>query len=139
MLQFVNTFDMIMMKGENSMTVGDRLSEIINNSGMSQKEFADVLGVSTSTVSRVINGQQELNRASKLIICDHFGLNLLWLETGEGKKQKDRPDEHLMGTLESVLTDNPAILKLMSAIVARMTVSDWKKLNDFIISIGGAE
>ena len=122
------------------MTTGMRISQIIADSGMSQKEFSEKLGLSTSTMSRIVNDAQELNKAAKLILQDQFNVNLEWLETGQGRPYLQKEDmSALTDQLASVLSDNPAILKLVSEVSARMTAADWRKLNDFIDYLGGVK
>ena len=123
------------------MTVGMRVAQIIADQNLSQKEMADKLGISVSTMSRIVNGTQELNRAAKLILADRFGVNIDWLETGNGSpyliSSKEEPG--IADTLIEVLRDNPAILRLVTEVSARMTAADWRKLNDFIDSLGGTK
>ena len=120
------------------MNLGQRVAMIISDSDLSQKDFADRLGLSTSTVSRIVNNQQDLNRTAKHLICETFNVNPVWLETGEGEPYRKKDLTGIIEALVDVLSDNPAILRALSVAAERMTASDWKKINAFLDSLGGA-
>lgn len=116
------------------MTVGERIDQIRKDAGLSQKEFAEKLGVSVATMSRVIGNLQELNQTAKNLLGASYNVNLQWLETGEGNPYQS---EGLVDSLSDVLKDYPAVLRAVRLATAKMSVQDWQKLNDFIESLGG--
>lgn len=78
------------------MTIGERIKEVRKNEKLTQQEFADRLNLKRNTVgSYEVNVVVPSDRTIK-DICDKFGVNELWLRTGEGvmlraqapKKQK---------------------------------------------------
>lgn len=63
--------------------VGDRLRILRKNLGLTQKEFATKIGKSEMSVVFWERGSNFPKR-SQLLVCDTFGVNPEWLETGEG-------------------------------------------------------
>lgn len=121
------------------MTIGERIERIRKDAGLTQVEFADAVGVSDATISRAEKGTQEVRKTVKLSICNAFRVNLDWLETGEGEPYmpQDVSAGTLLASLVSVLEDNPALFKAVQTASETMTVGDWKKLNDFVETLGG--
>lgn len=118
------------------MTMGERIDLVRTEAGCSQKEFAEKIGLSESSISRVLTDKQGIGNSAKRLLCEKFSINPGWLETGEG-------DMYQIGEiseeLEGVLKGYPAVLRALRMAVGRMTANDWQRLNDFIESLGGAE
>lgn len=66
------------------MDISDRLRAILNNSGLSQSEFADKIGTTQATLSRQLNNKHKIDKQVALAIKAEFGVNPNWLLTGEG-------------------------------------------------------
>lgn len=65
--------------------IGQRLMKIRVDNGMKQKDFAEALGMSCSSVSRMEKGDFIPSKRTKMLICNKFGVNKEWLETGKGE------------------------------------------------------
>lgn len=77
-----------------------RIKTIRKNAGVTQAEFAEVLGLSRSMISQVEAGMQVFSDRSLRDICRIYGVNETWLRTGEGepyvpKTRNDRIAEFL--------------------------------------------
>ncbi len=66
------------------MTIGARILEIRQAKAMSQKEFAERLGVSKSAVASYEKGQQTPGSSVLASICEHFKVEPRWLLLGKG-------------------------------------------------------
>ncbi len=51
---------------------------------LTQKSFADALGVQQSTMSTYETGYHAPTSATIKLICETFGVNMLWLTAGKG-------------------------------------------------------
>lgn len=73
-------------------TIGDRLKEIQRQYGVNQLRFAEMLGVSQSTVSGYQIGRSEPGATVLGKLVEH-GVNSHWLLTGEGEPFSGRQPE----------------------------------------------
>lgn len=64
--------------------MNERVKQIRRSYGMTQQEFADALGVTGATVSRIESGQRSLTSQMIKAICREFDIKEHWLLTGEG-------------------------------------------------------
>ena len=71
------------------MDVNKRIKIIRKDKKMTQEKFADFLGISFSHLSKIETNKSELQERIKFIICIKCGVNIKWLETGEGEKYSD--------------------------------------------------
>ena len=79
------------------MTVGKRLKELRYKLGLSQREFAEKLGIHYMTLSRYESGKYSLSDRFITKLKETFKVNPRWLLTGEGEMflPKDKPTEAL--------------------------------------------
>ena len=64
----------------------EQLKKLINLMGISQKDFAESIGISPSAISEVIKGRvQSFNNETMLKIKETYNVNLHWLLTGKGE------------------------------------------------------
>ena len=96
--------------------MNNRIREVREHFKLTQTEFGERLGV-----SRDVIGNIEYNRLKNpkqkepiiKLICSTFGVNELWLRTGEGEMfQAMTEDEELAAYLGDVMNDEPASFRL---------------------------
>ena len=64
----------------------DRVIKVFNDSGLNQRNFAELIGISQQLVSAVVNYTKKPNETILLAILDNIeGIDPLWLFTGVGK------------------------------------------------------
>ena len=64
----------------------ERVIKVFNDSGLNQRKFAELIGVSQQLVSAVVNYTKKPNETILLAILDNIeGIDPLWLFTGVGK------------------------------------------------------
>jgi transcriptional regulator with XRE-family HTH domain len=73
------------------MDIIDRLAEIRKELRLNQGEFADKLGLSQGAVSDFENRKKALIDRNIKLICLTFGVNEVWLRTGEGEMFDKKP------------------------------------------------
>lgn len=69
-------------------TMKQRLADAIRRKGITQKDLAALLGVSTATISRVLSGQQFLDFDLAIKACEILEITLEWLAYG-----REPPDQ----------------------------------------------
>jgi len=73
--------------------VRDRLKILISETGLSQKEFAERINISSSAITQFIKGQSKgLNSDTLQSIISVYNVNPSWLLTGEGEMFSSPPD-----------------------------------------------
>jgi len=72
--------------------LADRLARTLRETGIGVSDMAAQLGVSRETVGRWTNGKGVPKRAGLLAWASVTGVDLEWLETGEGPATSSSPD-----------------------------------------------
>lgn len=67
------------------MTIGERIGMLIEEKGMKRTEFAAVLKIDQSYVTKLTKGANAPSNALIENICRKFGVRREWLENGEGE------------------------------------------------------
>jgi transcriptional regulator with XRE-family HTH domain len=81
-------------------TVKDRIKEIRRTMGLSQREFADRIHVSTSHLAGMELGDKAVNERTALLICFVYGVDEHWLKTGEGTIFSGGNDQNTVKAME---------------------------------------
>lgn len=104
------------------MKMQDRIKAIRRYANMTQAEFATVLGLAPSSAAAWEKKNAQIPTESmQLLICKTFGVNKLWLETGEGEMLEAKSSESI--AIENALRcveDSPALRSFFAA---------WSRLN----------
>ena len=68
------------------MALPERIREILNERGCNQKEFAEIIDVSTAYVSKLLRGEVGMSSRTAQVIENKMGYAKDWILTGDGKK-----------------------------------------------------
>lgn len=112
--------------------MNDRIKQIRELNKLSQRAFANRIGISGPSVARLESGENNPGEQTIRAICSEFGIRREWLELGhEPMKESEMANspESLVPELVAILSDNPALLDLARRAADLMTLSDWKRLN----------
>lgn len=77
------------------MTQGERVKEVRKTLGLTLDKFGEKVGVTKQTVSRIENGVNNLTEQMTKSICREFGVDYIWLTTGDGKMFVDSDDDFI--------------------------------------------
>lgn len=75
------------------MTQGERVREIRKCLGLTLEKFGEKLGVGKTAISKIEHEQCSLTDANIKLICREFGVDYIWLTTGEGEMFIENDDE----------------------------------------------
>ena len=76
----------------------DRIAQIMQEEGLSNVEFADKIGISTSSLSHIFNGRNKPSLEVVMRIHKAYPqINLNWLLYGEGLMKEEAPEENPEG------------------------------------------
>lgn len=110
----------------------DRIRQVRKDSGLNQTEFGAALGGATQAmITSYETGRVEPDGVMVALICQTFGVNRTWLETGEG----DPYGGNMIPRLTRVLRTNPAMEQMLRSSLDLLTADDWRILNDMVARI----
>lgn len=66
-------------------TINERVKAVRVALGMTQKQFAERIGLKTGTVGMYDSGQNNVTEQSIMLICTRFNVSEAWLRTGDGR------------------------------------------------------
>lgn len=119
------------------MTFGDRVKSVRKMNGMTQKEFADAICISNVSVSQLETNKFKMAKTTKELLCTRFHINPQWLDTGEGDMVSNAETaEELVPELVEILNEHDAILAAVRHATKTLTLEDWKKINQFMETLG---
>lgn len=109
--------------------IAQRISEILAAKGLSKTKFANDLKLSNAFVSELCSGRKAPSDRTIQDICDKFGVNEVWLRTGDGEmfRQMSRDEEITKFIAETLSGSNEFKSRLIAAL-ARLDESDWEHL-----------
>lgn len=75
------------------MTQGERVKEVRKSLGLSLEKFGEKLGVGKTAISNIENGNRNLTEQMTKSICREYGVDYIWLTTGEGEMFVESDDD----------------------------------------------
>lgn len=114
-----------------------RIKEIRQNAGMTQREFADRIGVSRNTIAAYETNARVPIDAIIVSICREFNVNEDWLRTGLGNMYAEvNPDIQLSKALGSLLREEAGSFKKQLILsLLELNQKDWDTLEKLITSV----
>lgn len=89
----------------NKASYTDSIARYINSSGKSQKEIADELNISQSTISGIVNGERDPKLSTVIGLADLFGVSIDTL-TGYTPRSRAKTQEEIRLESELERLDN---------------------------------
>lgn len=77
------------------MTENERVRELRKTLGLTLEKFGERLGVKKNAISAIENGRNSLTDQMTKAICREFGVDYIWLTTGEGEMFIDTDDDFI--------------------------------------------
>lgn len=65
------------------MNLGERIKVVRTDNGLTQKDFANLFGLSHSHISNIENNREKPSDTLLLFMCSKFGINYEWLKFGK--------------------------------------------------------
>ena len=102
-----------------------------NNRKYTQKEFSDILGLSENFIWQIEKGERIPSDRTISDICREFGVNEVWLRTGEGEpfQEESREEQILRAATQTVRSSNE-FRKQVAFLLAQLSESDWEALGN---------
>lgn len=115
--------------------MNSRIKEIRKENGLTQSEFADIIGLSQSGVSWIEQPGSNVDAAVIKSICKNFNINEEWLKTGDGCKTDSVVEDEYTRAVVEIDKGDP---KARQAILDYWHLTDenkklfWKFIDTFI-------
>ena len=114
----------------------DRLLDVRKTFGLSQRQMAKRIGVTSQLISMMETGKAQLSHLTAKSMEAEFGIDHDWLMTGDGEMMVKRPNLSkapvLSNEFMAILCFYPNIANAINKIVGMMSLADWEALNNFI-------
>lgn len=75
------------------MTQGERVKEVRKSLGLTLEKFGEKLGVGKTAISNIEKGNRNLTEQMTKSICREYGVDYIWLTTGEGEMFVESDDD----------------------------------------------
>lgn len=77
------------------MTQNERVKKVRKSLGLTLEKFGERIGVTRGSMSNIENGNRNLTEQMTKSICREFGVDYIWLTTGEGEMFVDTDDDFI--------------------------------------------
>jgi DNA-binding XRE family transcriptional regulator len=111
----------------------DRIRQIRKDMNMNQTEFGAEIGATQKMVTTYETGAVLPDKPIRLLICEKFNVNPVWLETGEGAIYKEQSG--ISPDLLLALRNMPAVKAALERLLPRLTVEDMEHINALVQKI----
>lgn len=109
----------------------DRIEYVIKSSNVKKVDFAKRLNLSQAFVSQMCSGVAKPSDRTIQDICREFGVNEVWLRTGEGEPFKERTqEEEIMRFAVRTCKGSDDFIKAYVAMLANLSDDGWKGLQE---------
>lgn len=75
------------------MTINERVNTVRKSLNLTMEKFGEKLGVQKSAISKIEHGQCSVSEQVTKSICREFGVDYIWLTTGEGEMFVETDDD----------------------------------------------
>lgn len=99
------------------MTQNERIKEVRKSLGLTLEKFGERIGLKKSAVSLIENGKNAVTDANVKAICREFGVDYIWLTTGDGEMFVDTDDDFIERIDRIMVGENDARKNLFKALL----------------------
>ena len=118
------------------MSQGERVRKVRKYYDLTMEKFGERLGITKTAISLIESGKNNLTDANVKAICREFGIDYIWLTTGEGEMLMDS-DIDVMAAVNRIMTgEDQFYKKLIKWCVTSFSDEELrlleKKIDEFI-------
>ena len=123
------------------MTIGERIKAVRQFEGngkkaLSMEAFGASLGVTKAAISLIESDKNALSNQMATAVCRVYGVDEVWLRTGEGEMFTDRERpvvEEISAFLADVIADKPGnVRQRLVYALAKLTDDQWDALDKML-------
>lgn len=117
--------------------MNNRLKELRKELGLTQREFAEKIGIKQNTVAQYEMGRNNPIDAVIALICRRWNVNENWLRSGKGsmfiEQTRDEQIAAFIGGIQSVEDDS--FKKRLISLLSEMSEAEWELLEQMVIKL----
>lgn len=119
----------------------ERIKELRKYLGLTQAEFGEKIAMRQTGVAWLESGDRKITDRVITTICAVFGVDEIWLRTGEGEMFREMSaDEQIADFVGGILSDRgDQFQKKVIQILSSLDDEGWKALNDFLKALDRAK
>lgn len=118
------------------MTPGERVNSVRRTKEMTMEQFGERIGIQKSAISKIEKDKVNLSDQTVRSICREFGVNEVWLRTGEGGDKnmftKISDDDRFSLSLGKLSKSENEIARNMLNAIAEADPEKLKIIEDFM-------
>lgn len=99
------------------MTQGERVREVRKALGLTLEKFGEQIGIKKAAVSKIEKGENSLTDANIKAICREYGVDYIFLTTGEGEMFVDSDDDFIEKIDRIMADENDARKNMIKTLV----------------------
>ena len=114
------------------MTIGERVKVVRNALSITQKALGDALGLKNNTIATYESGRQDPSDRTITDICRVYGVNEVWLRTGEGEmfRTPARKEALTVFFADVLREDGDSFKQQFLSVLAQLNEDQWVLLAD---------
>ena len=117
--------------------LNERIKQIRIGSGLTQIQFANRINLSRNYIALIESGDRAPSDRTISDICREFGVNEVWLRTGEGEPfQKRTREEQILRAAAQTVHGSNEFRKQVSFLLAQLDENDWAELEKIYRKLG---
>lgn len=113
------------------MTQNERVKELRKVLGLTLEKFGEKLGIQKSAVSKIERGENNLTEQMTKSICREFGVDYIWLTTGDGEMFVES-DNDIMESIDRIMMGENDFHKNLFKTFARLDDDELVALEKII-------
>lgn len=113
------------------MTQGERVKEIRKALGLTLEKFGEKVGVGKTAISKIEKGERGLTEQMTKSICREYGVDYIFLTTGEGEMFVDSDDD-FMEKIDRIMAGESDIRKNAIKALVNASTEDIEALDRLI-------
>lgn len=99
------------------MTQGERIKEIRKSLDLTLEKFGEKIGVTKTAISRIEKGERGCTEQMTKAICREYGVDYIWLTTGEGEMFIETDDDFMEKIDRIMVNENDARRNIFKALL----------------------
>ena len=109
--------------------MNERIKQIRIDCGLTQFDFATRINLSRNYIALIESGDRVPSDRTISDICREFGVNEVWLRTGEGEPfQEETREEQILRAAAQTIRSSNEFRKQLAFWLAQLDESDWVEL-----------
>lgn len=113
------------------MSVNERVKIIRKNAGLTMEKFGERLGVTKTAISLIESGKNNVTDANVKSICREFGVDYIWLTTGEGEMFIETDDD-FMEKIDRIMAGEDDARKNLFKFMLELSMEDIQAIDRII-------